>query len=161
VKLTREHHKALVLCLRLERDLPGAADGEVQAIFDDVLAFREAALTRHFRAENECLVTRLVRHVPLDDEMVARLCRDHIRLDGLIVSMKDQRTVPALRKGLREFAEVLRDHIHWEEDVLFERTQELMEEAELDALGSDLDSVLPEELDFPIDRLYPKTPRSG
>jgi hemerythrin-like domain-containing protein len=160
VRLTQEHHKALVMALRIERDLPPAGDGEVAALFDDVVAFWQVSLLRHFRTENECLLTRLVRHVPLDNEDVARVCRDHIRLDGLVTAMRDDVSTETRRQRLTEFGELLREHVHWEEDVLFEKTQQLLESSELDALGSDISERIPAEFDFPAERLYPREPRN-
>lgn len=160
VRLTQEHHKALVLCLRIERDLPDATDAEIETMFDDVVAFWQVSLLRHFRAENECLVTRLTRHVPLDDESVSRICRDHIQLDGFIVSMRDDPTIAARRERLRGFGNLLREHVHWEEETLFEKTEKILQEDEMDALGEDLNARIPETLDFPAERLYPKTARN-
>lgn len=151
------------MSLRIERDLPDAADSEVETMFDDVHAFWEISLLRHFRAENECLVSRLTRHVPLDDESVGRICRDHIQLDGLIMSMRDVPSTASRRSLLHKFGALLREHVHWEEDFLFEKTQEVLHSDELDALGDDLADRIPETFDFPVERLYPKVrnPRAG
>ena len=42
------------------------------------------------------------------------------------------------RRALREFGATLHDHIRWEERELFEVAQAELEEAELDALGSEI-----------------------
>ena len=154
VRLTREHHKALALALRIERDLPGADDEGAETLYRDVAEFWERALLAHFRAENECLLTRLSRHVKLDDELIARTCRDHIALDAEIIRMRDD--PGARREGLRRFGELLREHVHWEEEVLFQRAQETLSPGEMAALGGDLRERLPERIDFPPEKLYPK-----
>jgi hemerythrin-like domain-containing protein len=154
VRLTREHHKALAIALRIERDLPASDASDLETLYADLLEFWQRFLLNHFRAENECLLTRLTRHVGLDDELVARTCRDHIALDGLIVRMQDD--APARREAISRFGALIREHVHWEEDVLFERSQEMLTGEEMRALGSDLETRLPDQIDFPAERLYPK-----
>jgi hemerythrin-like domain-containing protein len=155
VRLTREHHKALVMAMRINRELPGADDTGVESLYTDLLEFWKVALLPHFRAENECLLTRLSRHVTLSDELLGRTCRDHIQLDGLIMTMRDK---PGQRRdALARFGILLHEHVRWEEDILFERSQEILADEEMTALGIDLEDRLPEELPFPADRLYPKS----
>jgi hemerythrin-like domain-containing protein len=143
VCLSREHHDGLVLSLRIARELPGADTGAVEVLYGHLLEFWEQALLRHFRAESECLLARLVRHVDLDDEMVRRTEADHLRMAALIADMKDSRDASVRADRMSRFGEALRDHIRWEEGTLFEATQRAMAKAELRALGRDLEERLP------------------
>jgi hemerythrin-like domain-containing protein len=143
VCLSREHHDGLVLSLRIGRELAGADDADVQALYADMLEFWEQSLLRHFRAEGECLLARLVRHVDLEDEMVTRTEADHLRMAGFVADMKDTSDVAVRAERIGQFGEALREHIRWEEENLFEVTQRVMAKAELRALGRDLEERLP------------------
>jgi hemerythrin-like domain-containing protein len=143
VCLSREHHDGLVLSLRIARELPAANELGAARLYADVLEFWEQALLRHFRAESECLLARLVRHVDLEDELVKRTEADHLRIAAFIADMKDTADATARADRLRRFGEALREHIRWEEERLFEMTQRLMAKAELAVLGRELEERLP------------------
>ena len=144
VRLSREHTQALMLALRIERDVPGGPEDQLAALYSRLIAFWSAGLLPHFTAEGECLLARLVRHVPDDDERVLRVQRDHLRIEVLVASMRDASTVEARRALLLEFGETLRAHVRWEEEELFPATEATLTDQELTALGADLELRLPE-----------------
>jgi len=144
VRLSREHTHALLLAQRLTRGLPDASDEEAAAYYSTTIAFWSAGLLPHFRAEGECLLARLIRHVPLDDERVKRLQSDHLQIEGFIASMRDTPDMAERRRWLAEFAEAMRTHVRWEEETLFPSTEEMLEDSELDAVGGELAERLPE-----------------
>jgi len=138
VPLSREHHTALFLALRIEREVPeGDLDG-INAVYADLIGFWARGLLPHFRAEGECLLARLVRHVPKDDPIVNRFHRDHLAIEALVARMRDVHDLTDRRAALQEFAAELRSHIRWEEDVLFEKTQASLSDEELASLGKDV-----------------------
>jgi hypothetical protein len=132
-----------VLSLRIARETPTADEGVIEKLYEDLLEFWETALLRHFRAESECLLARLVRHVGLEDEMVRRTETDHLQMAGLIADMKDAPEGTSRRDLIGRFGEALRVHIRWEEEALFGVAQRVMAGAELKALGRELDERLP------------------
>jgi hypothetical protein len=138
VPLSREHHTALVLCLRIEREVPDADEGGIRAVFDDLISFWARGLLPHFRAENECLLARLVRHVSPEDELVSRTQRDHLHIEALVARMRDEPDLTARRRILKEFGDSLRTHIRWEEDILFGATEQQLTPDEMAALGQDI-----------------------
>ena len=144
VRLSREHTHALLLAQRITRGLPEASADEAGALYSTTIAFWSAGLLPHFRAEGECLLARLIRHMPADDERVQRLYRDHLRVEGLIASMRDTRGMYERRRSLAEFAATMREHVRWEEETLFPSTESALTEDELDALGAELAERLPE-----------------
>jgi hemerythrin-like domain-containing protein len=141
VCLSREHHDGLVLCLRIRREVAELNAAGLDALFADLEEFWEQALLRHFRAESECLLARLVRYVAYDDAMVERLNADHLALAALIADMRDK---PRERRpAIERFGALLREHIRWEEEQLFEFTQRRLAKREMAALGRELESRLP------------------
>ncbi|MEX0801630.1 MAG: hemerythrin domain-containing protein [Dehalococcoidia bacterium] len=144
VPLSRDHHKGLMMALRIERELPDADAEGLNRLYSDLIAFWAAGLLPHFRTENECLLARLLRHVPPDDELIRRTQGDHLTIEGLVATMRDRDDIEERRDALRRFGETLRTHIRWEEEVLFEETQRLLERGEMAALGRDVEERIVE-----------------
>jgi hypothetical protein len=138
VPLSREHHKGLMMSLRIERELPDADAEGLRRLYSDLIAFWAAGLLPHFRTENECLLARLVRHVARDDSLVRRTQDDHLSIEALVVTMRDTTDLDERRDALRRFGETLRAHIRWEEEVLFAETERRLTPGELTSLGADV-----------------------
>ena len=133
------------MSLRIARDLPAALDDDaVRSLQAEVLQFWRNSLLPHFRTECECLLTRLVRHVPEGDAMIERIEADHLHFNRLLVAIADGADTDTTRQLLAEAGDLLRTHIRWEEDVLFETTQTTLDEAELEALSTDVAERIPE-----------------
>jgi hypothetical protein len=135
IPLSREHNTALVLALRIEREAQSADAAMLMDVYDTLISFWARGLLPHFRTENECLLARLVRHVEDSDELITRTHRDHLGLEALVAEMRDNVDLEKRRRLLLDFAGRLRTHVRWEEDVLFQSTQEMLTGVELDALA--------------------------
>lgn len=133
-----------MLAQRIERLPPSADDENVAQLYSTVIAFWSAGLLNHFTAETDCLLARLLRHIPDHDERAVRLRRDHLDIEALVANMRDSAEAATRRNALADFAERLRAHVRWEEETLFPATESLLDQNELDALGSDLAARLPE-----------------
>jgi len=103
-----------------------------------VVGFWQTALLPHFRAECECILARLVRHVWLADNLIRRTEDDHLHINSIFVSLRNAEDVAIRRTLIAELGTLLRDHIKWEESVLFEATQRLLALGELDRTGIDI-----------------------
>jgi hypothetical protein len=145
VRLSRDHNRGLVVALHVERALPEASDAEVDEMLRTVVDFWRTSLLPHFRAECECLLARLVRHAGLSDTLITRTESDHLQVHALVASLREADELGERRRLLSDLATLLRDHIRWEESVLFEATQTLLSRTALGALGSDLAERIPEE----------------
>jgi hypothetical protein len=146
VRLSRDHHRGLVWAMRIERELPSATDAELEVMYAELVAFWQTGLLPHFRAECECLLARLVRHaaVPGDQDLIGQTQGDHLNLNALMTTMRDDPGPRVRRETLRQFGDLLRRHIRWEEAVLFQATQEQLAGGELAALGADIAARIPE-----------------
>jgi hypothetical protein len=145
IRLSRDHNRGLVVALHVERTLPEASDAEVEEMLRIVVDFWRSSLLPHFRAECECLLARLVRHAGLSDTLITRTESDHLQVHALIASLRATNHPAEQRRLLSDLATLLRDHIRWEESVLFEATQTSLTAAELAALGADLAGRIPAE----------------
>lgn len=145
VPLSSEHHQALVLCLRIDRELGDASDEAVEALYRDALHLWTAGLIPHFGAEADCLLARLVRHVSPQHEGVARIQSDHLRVSAIMANLRDSETGDPRRAALRDLAATLREHVRWEEATFFPLVEAELTGAELDNVAADLLDRLPRE----------------
>lgn len=127
--LSREHHQALALALRLRR----CSADDVAGLRGDAAAFWETEARAHFRAEEEELLPAAAPHVPPDDPDVVRVLVEHVRLRRAF-----QRAGDADADALRALGALLHDHVRHEERVLFPRIEAALPADELAALGAAL-----------------------
>lgn len=104
IPLSQEHHHALSLCLRILRDPAADHRAGITAQQDDLLA--------HFAAEE-------TQFAPLwaalnRPELYTRFTEDHARLRAMLAAPSWDDT-----EWKRQFAEILRAHVRFEERVLF------------------------------------------
>lgn len=144
VRLSRDHNRGLVVAVRVQREAPSADQDGLDELRRGVLEFWRTALLPHFRAECECVLTRLARKLGAADELLARTQSNHLKLNALVVELQDGADLEQSRRLLIAMADLLRDHIRWEESVLFERTQSELTGAELQLLGEDLSERIAE-----------------
>jgi len=140
-KLSWDHHHGLVMALRIERELADP-QADAGALYADLLAFWSAGLLPHFRVEGECLLARLIRHLPDSHDSVRRTMNDHLGMAALVATMRDTTDGTVRRDTLARFGATLKEHIRWEELVLFQLTQDALASAELDALEVEVEAAL-------------------
>lgn len=127
--LSREHHQALALALRLRRC--GEEDvGELRAA---AATFWESDGQAHFRAEEEVVLPAGAPYVAPDDPDVVRVLVEHVQLRRRFGAVAD-----ASAQDLRDLGGLLHDHVRHEERVLFPRLEAAMPADELAAVGNAL-----------------------
>jgi hypothetical protein len=144
IRLSRDHHRGLALAQRLERELAIADSDHLERLRLDTIDFWRSGLLPHFRSECECLLARLVRHVVPQDDLIRRTEDDHLRVHSMLATLRDQGPADAVQRTLEQLAILLREHIRWEESVLFEAAQAMLATTELAAVGKELAERLPE-----------------
>ena len=119
IPLSREHHYALMLCLRINRGLPthGKDSKWLQSKAQQVSLFLESDLATHFIAEEKILFPSM-QGTPLAASLIAELVAEHRELERLVSRLRDQDTT-ATAATLKEFATSLEAHIRKEERLLF------------------------------------------
>lgn len=130
--LSREHHLALELALRLRR----STEGDVESLAGDARAFWRRESIEHFRLEEEFLLPSLEPHAA-DDADIARIRSDHAELRRRFSELEDGRRD---LHGLRDLGVLLADHVRFEERVLFPRVEAALAPDELARLGRQLRS---------------------
>jgi Hemerythrin HHE cation binding domain len=133
--LSREHHVALEVALRLRR----ATVADAEAVRDATLGFWGEEGQAHFRLEEEILLPAFARHVPSDDPDIGRVLAEHVDLRRRIADLESGG--PADPAALNALGELLNGHVRHEERVLFPRIEAGLDGEELTALGAALSTA--------------------
>jgi len=137
VALSRQHHHALALCIRLDRALQaGSVDAEVWQ--SEIVLHFEQEVSVHFAAEESEVFPVASRFEALKP-LVSELLAEHELLRVLFAGAAS-RSLDTV--SLAEFGDRFAKHIRKEERQLFEGMQRVMNDGELDTLGSALDRAL-------------------
>lgn len=121
------HQHALAQSLRLRRAVEGDDDDAYAAAVDDVLAFAAGELAEHMASEEAELLPLAVARRCATDAEVVRIARDHVRIRALVDRLQHERDDAAVARRL---ANLLHDHVRWEERQLFQAWQERCESAD-------------------------------
>ena len=126
VPLSRQHFRALVLCMRIHRKRTARSvlQREMVALYSDDVRF-------HFQAEEKFLFPA-ARRIAAVAPLVRELRAEHTRLRRAFTAAR-RRT---LKSGeLLRFADLLESHIRKEERRLFEQCQKQMSSEEMGNVG--------------------------
>ncbi len=123
--LSSDHHRALVMARRMER--AAGVDRPEPSLVQEILAFCQDELKDHFAREEERLLPALRAHG--EQELVERTLREHAEMMELVDRLGQ-------KEALRRLAQLLKRHVRFEEQELFEVAQTRLTDAELDALAA-------------------------
>ncbi len=129
--LSREHHVALEVALRLRRADASSAAAAHRA-FSEFLATEGDA---HFRAEEEILLPAATAALPADDPDVTRVPEEHAEIRRRAADLNA--AAPPV-EDLRALGDLLHDHVRHEERVLFPRIEAALDEQQLAELAARL-----------------------
>ena len=146
VRLSRDHHHAVVLALRIQRELPAADESAATALIADAGRFWATGLQPHMEVEDDALLARLAARGDEGLALAGRLQREHRELDEAMTSVRNGGGAAGKRAALTRFGSLLGDHVRWEERELFEWMQSQFTADELveiaDALATRLPSLV-------------------
>jgi hemerythrin-like domain-containing protein len=150
IPLSHQHHRALALCVRLQRALEaGPVDSRVWQAEAHQLYADEVQV--HFVAEEKILFPAAKRFPELA-ALVEELNAEHEQLREYFVHAGEGKIDEA---GLAIFAQLLSGHIRKEERHLFEVLQQRLRPEELKSLGIELKLALEDAVQ--LCRLRPGT----
>jgi hemerythrin-like domain-containing protein len=141
VPLSRQHHYALALCVRIDRSLQAGAI-ELELWQPEIEEHFSQQIRVHFEAEEAVLFPAAERFPDLSS-LVDELRADHQELRRHF-ALASARAMSA--SDLREFADLLPRHIRKEERDLFEELQSLMTPDQLHTIGTQLEAALQESI---------------
>ncbi len=123
--LSWQHHDTLMACLMIEKGVKKNAD--VKILQDFTRHIWEKDIDTHFRLEENHLIPHLRKnHFP--EYLLKSLLNDHDLLRNISTRLLNG---GATHKLFLSFANLLEQHVRFEERVVFEKAQELIPEEEL------------------------------
>jgi hypothetical protein len=132
--LSRDHHHALAVALRLRRATPETAD-EAASRF---LGFWRQDGERHFEIEEQVLLAVVADEVPGGDGLAARVRREHADIRARAAGLgAGERAAEALQ----DLGRRLDDHVRFEERELFAELEAALPVARLAAIGAAVDAA--------------------
>ncbi|MBX3679180.1 hemerythrin domain-containing protein [Cognatazoarcus halotolerans] len=129
LKLSREHHTALSIAQRARRALAEGVAGEIESVAAAAARRFAAELEPHFLDEERWLLPALAGAG--EDRLVDRTLDEHHRLRVLAAALPDGGA-----DALAAFAQLLSDHVRFEERELFECAQARIPADELARLSA-------------------------
>jgi len=123
-KLSSDHHSALSLARKIDK-----ATKDNQDHYDfthQVIEIFNNDLLPHFTIEEQAILPELKKIG--QRELVSKTLEDHAQLKSLANNLVQP-------GNLRKFGKLLKDHVRFEEKILFEACQNLLDDAALNSIG--------------------------
>lgn len=128
--LSRDHHRALDVALKLRR----AIDADAEPVAREFLAFWREHGALHFRVEEDVLLPAFARHGDARAPEVVRVLTDHVEIRRRAADL--EASTETTRAGdLNALGEMLNEHVRHEERVLFPLIEESLPPGELAELA--------------------------
>lgn len=125
-KLSRDHHFSLLFCWKIRQGLK--TDVAIERIRKYVQYFWQQHLQSHFREEEKILFA------PIKDSQVHRAINEHkyikIQIEGLADSENNE------RKSLAKIADMVDEHVRYEERDLFPHLERKLSKEQLENIGN-------------------------
>lgn len=136
IQLSREHHFSLLFCWKVKKGVK--KEVEPNRIIKYVLYFWKKHLLPHFSEEDI-----LFEHV--DDPLVQRAYAEHHELNAILESLS---TATTEEKAILipKIADLVDNHVRFEERELFPHLEEAIPESQLAIIGKKLLEAQPEPL---------------
>ena len=135
IPLSHDHHFGLLCCWKIRQGLK--KEVELSRIQKYVDYFWNNHLKEHFKEEDDILFPYL------EDEFSTRVAKEHQDLGSLYNGISDNPSV----QNFEAFANLLDDHIRFEERQWFPHLEENLNENQLLEIGKKLEEVHSEEQD--------------
>ncbi len=133
-RLSRDHHRALEVALKLRR----ASEDDAGRVSGEFLDFWREHGALHFRIEEDVMLPAFARHGDPTDPRVVRVLTDHVEIRRRAADLEQVSTTDA---ELNALGEMLNDHVRHEERVLFPLIEARLPEAELGELAQRIDEA--------------------
>ncbi|HEY5406878.1 MAG TPA: hemerythrin domain-containing protein [Ginsengibacter sp.] len=134
LKLSKEHHFSLLFCWKIKQGL----NGEIPTgrIIKYVQYFSTHFLIPHFREEELFLFSAL------KDEKVDKAIEQHKKINNVIAEVLSDDEVKS-KKALQKMAELVDEHVRYEERDLFPHIESKLSSEQLRSIGKKLNEAQP------------------
>ena len=130
IPLSKDHHHGLLFCWKIRQGINlHAAPARVQTYVD---YFWKEHLEQHFREEEDILFLNR------ENALCERAIREHRQIETLVKKLGS--SIPE-KAGLRHLADLVHDHIRFEERELFPYLESNLSNTELEEIGIKLQQL--------------------
>ena len=129
LKLSRDHHASLLFCWKLRQGIKQHASAKRMIKYAQY--FLKAHFNPHFKEEEEILFS------PLKDKAVQKAIDDHKRIKMLINELSSGSTENQ-HEQLFVLADLVDEHVRYEERILFPHLEEKLSEEQLENIGKQI-----------------------
>ncbi len=137
--LSRDHHVALQLARGLQAGASSHLRAQLPSAPAELVAHVKRVYTEelagHFDAEDEVLAPAIAGKDPELDRLLSQIESDHASMAKTVAELS---VGSGLEAALDDFGKVLEAHVRREEREYYPRIQEVLTEAEIEALGAAL-----------------------
>ncbi len=127
--LSRQHHNGLLAALLLKKGIAKGASINIMSAF--ILDLWNNDLNEHFKNEEMFLVPALKKTV-FDETLSQKLLHEHNQIRSYIATIqKGLATIPTIQS----FANLLEEHIRFEERIYFNEAEKALSELQLQSIG--------------------------
>lgn len=135
--LSRHHRIALHLALKLSRAGTDKSLLTVNEIKQELLEFWETGGQRHFREEEEILLTTFAQHANIDRPEIQEMLIEHVQIRALIDTIvKTELIDDGLIAIMHELGTIFETHIRKEERIIFPMIEKALPEEVLIKMAS-------------------------
>jgi hemerythrin-like domain-containing protein len=129
-KLSRDHHFSLLFCWKIRQGLKNNLQPE--RICEYVQYFWQQNLQQHFREEEKILFA------PIKDRQVQRAINEHKQIRHQIEGLADYLGKNDIQKSLARIADMVDDHVRYEERTLFPHLEKKLKKEQLENIGKQI-----------------------
>jgi len=129
-KLSREHHSSLLFCWKIRQGLKNNL--QPQRICDYVQYYWQQNLQPHFREEEKILFA------PIKDRQVQRAINEHKQIRRQIEGLANNLAKIDIQKNLARIADMVDDHVRYEERTLFPHLEKKLNKEQLKNIGEQI-----------------------
>ena len=147
LKLSKEHHFSLLFCWKIRQGLKTRI--EPGRIIEYVKYFHKNFLQPHFTEEEDILF------VLLNNKPVTKAIEQHKQINDLLSHLSDN-TKDNANAQLARLADMVDDHVRYEERELFPHMEKALSKEQLESVGKQLHSEHPPLKDEYIDEFWIK-----
>lgn len=135
VPLSKDHHFGLLCSWKVRQGLK--KETKVSRIRNYILYFWKHHLEKHFKEEEEILF------LYLEDEYTLRIQKEHREIEDIVSKISSSENTDLIS----DFADLLEQHIRFEERDWFPHLEEKLDASALEKIGSELHQIHNEEKD--------------
>jgi hemerythrin-like domain-containing protein len=141
IKLSREHHKGLLLAQLLKKDAPAyrGLPTDLQGKIEYAQKEWRTRILPHFDSEDNILFPLVINHDESIDMLIAEIKQEHIELKVLFAAISEE---PNAKELLNKIGQMLESHIRKEERLLFQKLQSVIDDEKLDIIEKKLNSTI-------------------